>query len=645
MTSAAQSVPRSRHAITLLFAAALSPACAQDLQSASFADLTLEELSEFRITSASRKEERLSDTAASVYVITGDMLRRAGVRTLPEALRLAPNLQVAQTNSFQYAISARGHNGITSNKLLVMIDGRTVFTPLYSGVFWDAQDVMLADVDRIEVISGPAGVAWGTNAVNGVINVIMKRADALGGNLAQLTAGQSGYGAAWRHGGRTGAGGDIAYAVYGKGDSGSRTRRASGAGNPDEWGHGQIGFRANWRSGDDQFNVQGDYYRSAGEQPAAARAHLSGANLMAHWERSMADGASLRIQGYVDRTDRDLPGILFEQLNTYDLDVQYHLPRASGHETIVGGGYRYAADRVGPNGLLAFLPGQRKLRWANLFVQQEWRWRDGWRVIGGVRAETNSYTGVEWLPSIKLAWSPASGALWWATLARSVRAPSRFDTDVYFPARPPYQVAGGPQFRAEVANTLETGWRMQHSPALSWSVVGFHTQYQRLRSVDQQGAVLVIGNQVHGFTQGIEAQAAWTPSRDWTLEAGALLLHQEFKGGLRRQQRQGSDPSHQLRVSARWNALERHDVQLTLREVGRLPAGTSTNPLTAAPVPSYAVADLQWNWRPARHVDVTVTARNLFDRRHREFGGLASPRPQDTVMLGRVVDAVLSVKF
>lgn len=645
MTSAAPSVSISRPVIAVLLAAALSPACAQEVQATNLADLSLEELSAVRVTSASRKEERLADTPASVYVITGDMLQRSAVRTLPEALRLAPNLQVAQTTSFQYAITARGHNDITTNKLLVMIDGRTVFTPLYSGVFWDAQDVLLADVDRIEVISGPAGVAWGTNAVNGVINVIMKKADALSGDLAQLAGGRSGSGAAWRHAGRLGAGGELAYAIYGKADSGKRTRRASGAGNLDEWGHGQVGFRTNWGQDDDHYSVQGDYYRSSGEQPALVRAYLSGANLMAQWERSLADGASLRMQGYADRTDRDLPGILVEQLNTYDLDLQYHLPKHARHETIVGGGYRYAADRVGLHGTLAFLPAQRKLRWGNLFVQHEWRWQEDWRVIGGLRMESNTYTGVEWLPSVKLAWSPHNGTFWWATLARNVRAPSRIDTDVYFPAQPPYLLTGGPQFRAEVANTVETGWRMRPNAAWSWSLVGFHTQYQRLRSIDQQGATLVIGNQVHGFTQGIEAQATWLPSRDWTVEAGALLLHQEFKGGLRPQQRQGSDPTHQLRLSARWHAQEQHDVQLTLRAVGRLPAAISANPLTATPVPAYAVADVQWSWRPTRQVDLTIAARNLLDRRHREFGGLATPNPQDTVMLGRVVDAVLTVKF
>jgi iron complex outermembrane recepter protein len=644
MTNAVQSAPRSCRTLAALFAAVLSPAFAQNPQSTSFIDLSLEELSEFRITSASRKEERLADTAASVYVITSEMLRRAGVRTLPEALRLAPNLQVAQTTSFQYAITARGHNDITSNKLLVMIDGRTVYTPLYSGVFWDAQDVLLADVDRIEVISGPAGVAWGTNAVNGVINVIMKRADTLSGDLGQVGGGQSGYSAAWRHAGRLGAGGDVAYAVYGKADSGKRTQRASGADNTDEWGHAQAGFRANWRQGDDAYNVQGDYYRSSGELAPPVRARLSGGNLMALWERDMAGGAKLRVQGYADRTERDMPRVLVEQINTFDLDVQYHLPPTPDTETIVGGGYRFAADRVGLNGTFAFLPAERHLRWANLFVQHEWHWREGWSVTGGLRAETNNYSGLEWLPSAKLAWSPRNGSLWWATLARSVRAPSRFDKELYFPAVPPYQLTGGPGFRAEVANTVETGWRVQHSPSLSWSLVGFHTQYQRLRSIDRQGATLVVGNQVHGFTQGIEAQVAWMPSRDWTLEAGALLLHEEFKGGVRRQQQQGSDPAHQLRISARWHALEQHDLQLTWREVGRLPRGSSSNPLSSAPVPSYAVADVQWSWRPARHVDVTVAARNLFDHRHREFGGLVNP-PQNTVMLGRVVDAILSVKF
>ncbi|WP_195763853.1 TonB-dependent receptor plug domain-containing protein [Pseudoduganella rivuli] len=633
--------------MTLIFAAVLSPACAQDLQSTSFIDLSLEELSEFRVTSVSRKEERLADTAASVYVITGDMLRRAGIHTLPEALRLAPNLQVAQTTSFQYAISARGHNDITSNKLLVMIDGRTVFTPLYSGVFWDAHDVMIADVDRIEVISGPAGVVWGTNAVNGVINIIMKPADALRGDLAQFATGRSGNSAAWRHGGTIGNEnntGGIAYAVYGKVDSGKRTERASGADNPDEYGHGQVGFRAGWHSGGDHYSVQGDAYRSSGEQAPPVRARLTGGNLMARWDHAMADGASLRVQGYADRTTRDMPGILNEQLNIYDVDVQYHLPERQDRDTIIGGGYRIAYDHVGPNGTLAFLPAQRQLYWANLVVQHEMRWQSGWRVTGGLRAESNNYSGLEWLPSVKVAWAPRDGALWWATLARNVRAPSRIDAEVYFPSRPPYRLVGGPNFRAEVANTVETGWRARVGQSLSWSLVGFHTQYQRLRSVDMQGSTFVIGNQVHGFTQGIEAQAMWMPQPGWTFEAGALLLHEEFKGGLRPQTRQGSDPAHQLRASVRWHALEQHDVQLTLREVGRLPPAVSSNPLTASPVPSYALADLQWTWRPQRNVDVTVAARNLFDRRHREFGGLANP-PQNTVMLGRVVDAVLTIRF
>jgi iron complex outermembrane receptor protein len=629
-------LPCPRHlAFTVATAcAALSPAFAQDSQPTSFADLSLEELSAYRITSVSRKEERLADAAASVYVITNEMLRRAAVRTLPEALRLAPNLQVAQTLSYQHAISARGHNGIISNKLLVMIDGRTVYTPLYSGVFWDAQDVMMADVDRIEVITGPAGVVWGTNAVNGVINIIMRPATALNGDLVRVQAGSSGNEAAWRHGGMAG---DIAYAIYGKGDSGRRTERASGANTLDQWGHGQVGFRADWTRGANQYSVHGDYYRSQAEQPTpGVHAHLSGGNVMARWERAMADGANLRVQGYADRTTRDMPGTLAEQLNIFDLDVQYRLPEQAGHETIVGGGYRYAADRVGPNGMFAFLPPHRKLDWTNLFVQHELRWQEGWRLTGGLRAETNPYTGLEWLPSIKLAWKPYSEGLWWATLARSVRAPSRIDTEVYFPSRPPYRLEGGPQFRAEVANTLETGWRTQHGTALSWSVVGFHTQYQRLRSVDRQGAILVIGNQVHGFTQGIEAQAAWAPLQDWNFEASATLLNEQFQGGNRPQSAPGSDPKQQLRLSARWHGSEPHDVQLSLRHVSRLPA--------PAAVPSYTLLDAQWNWRLARNMEFTLAARNLLDHRHREFGALANP-PQNTVLLGRTIDAVLTVQF
>lgn len=607
-------------------------------QATNFADLSLEELNDFRVTSVSRKEERLADAAASVYVITADAIRHAGVRTLPEALRLAPNLLVAQINSFQYAISARGHNGVTSNKLLVMIDGRAIYTPLYAGVFWDAQDVMMADVERIEVVSGPGGTIWGTNAVNGVINIIMRPAGASRGDLVQLQTGQSGNSGNFRHGGSLG---DIAYAVYAKADSGRRSKLANGGHFPDAWAHGQVGFRAEWRQGGDQVSLYGDAYRSSGEQTTGSRAHLTGGNLIAHWERALADGAGLRVHTYFDRTTRAMPGTLNEQLNTYDLDVQYRWPELAARETIVGGGYRLGADRVGNSNVFAFLPGQRKLHWGNLFAQHELRWgqadsqKPPWRLTMGLRMEANDDTGVEWLPSLKLAWHPQPDSTGWLTLARSVRAPSRIDTDFYYPAVPPYQYGGGKNFQAETASTVELGWRKMSAPGVTWSLVGFHTQYQRLRSIDLQGRSLVIGNQVHGYTQGLEAQASYALAHDWSLESAATLLHQQFRGGLIRQTPQGNDPNRQLRLGLNWRPGTEQDWHATVRHVGKLPSPA---------VPSYTVLDLQWGWRPGRNTELTVAARNLLDRRHREFNAPAN-QPGNTIMLGRVVDVVLTARF
>ena len=624
--------PVARHAICAFLA--VGSCYGAESPSHAFIDLSLEELGNVQVTSVSKKEERLADAAASIYVVTDDAIRRAGVRSLPEALRLAPNLQVAQISANQYAISARGFNSSTANKLLVMVDGRTVYTPLYSGVFWDAQDVLLQDVERIEVISGPGGTLWGANAVNGVINIITKEATDTTGNLVHATGGNSGSGVAFRHGGVL-DGNSGAYRVYGKSDRGRHSIRANGAAVPDAWERSQIGFRTDLRAADGDVTVQGDLYRGSTDQALPAQQKASGANLLARWSKLLADGSQLRVQTYWDHTSREMPGTINEKLDTLDLDIQQVMPEAGGGQLIWGGGLRMSDDRVENLGLLSFLPAHRQLRWANLFAQQEWTLQPDLRLIAGGKLESNSYSGVDFLPNLKLAWKPSADQLLWAGLSRAVRAPSRIDSDLYVLGTPPLALAGGPDFRSEIANTLELGLRSRHGPALSYALVVFRSTYDYLRSLDVlPSGVFVVGNQIKGRMDGLEASASYQASKSWSLEASAVLLHGRFSGPNLALSSPGNDPRAQWRLGSTWNLGDSQQLNVSLRHVGKLPS-----PL----VPAYTAVDARYGWRVSKSVELAVTGRNLFDRRHQEFA-TSSTQP-NPVQVERAIDIALTVRF
>jgi iron complex outermembrane receptor protein len=606
------------------------PAPASTAPSENFIDLSLEELNDYRITSVSRREQRLGDTAAAAYVITAEAIQRAGATSLPEALRLAPNLLVARINAYQYAISARGFNGSTANKLLVMIDGRTVYTPLYSGVFWDAQDVLLAEVDRIEVISGPGGTIWGTNAVNGIINIVTRRAGASGGDLLEAGGGASGSTLAMRHGGGDD---DGAWRLYAKTAHWRPSARADGSLEPDGWNQDQAGFRADWRGAGGETSVMGDLYQGSANQRVPGRQHRSGANLLARWDSPAGDAGHWSVQGYLDRTSRTIPGTFGEELNTADLEAHYSSAGGEAGQTIAGGGYRLAADRVS-NTLLAFLPARRTLHWSNLFAQHERELAPGWRLTAGLRLEHNDYTGLETLPSAKLAWQWQPGQLGWLGLARSVRAPSRIDRDFYFPAKPPFVLAGGPQFSAEVARSVELGWRGQAGSMLNYTVVLHRSQYQRLRSLDPQpGGVFVLGNKIHGRSQGLDSWATLQLRSDWSLELQALLLDEHFDGANLAGSPPGNDPHAQTSLRSRWTLDGGRTLDLAVRHVSRLPSPA---------VPAYTVLDLNLGWQLTRQLQLVLGARNLLNRRHQEFPFGTATNP---IQGERALDLLLSARF
>jgi iron complex outermembrane receptor protein len=580
------------------------------------AELSLEELANIEVTSVSRRAERLADAPAALYVITGEDIRRSGVTSLPEALRLAPNLEVARIDARQYAISARGFNNSIGNKLLVLIDGRTVYTPLFSGVFWDAQDTFLDDIERIEVISGPGATLWGANAVNGVINVITRRAQDTHGTVAELGAGNRERGLSARHGFELAGG---ALRVYGKAFDRKNTVRANGTGVRDEWQNAQAGFRGDWGSAASGFTLQGDLYRGSIQQPVGDDTAISGGNLLGRVTRQLAGANRLQAQVYIDNAQRDIPGSFSEHLNTLDAEVQHSFQAASVHYVTWGGGHRRAYDRVNNSAGLAFLPDRTTLHWTNVFAQDEIALGSQWRLTVGSKLASNVYTGTEALPSARLAWKPDENQLVWSAISRAVRAPSRLDRDLFVPAQPPFLLAGGPDFRSEIAKVFELGYRAQPSPRLSYSVTGFYNHYDHLRSVERVGGTSVLGNKMEGHGKGIEAWGSLQAARNWRLKAGALLLDQDLR--LKPDSTDtsvaaaGNDPKHQFTLRSSHDLAANQHFDVIARYVGALP-----NPA----VPAYTALDARYAWQLRRELEISVTAQNLFDHAHPEFGAAAA---------------------
>lgn len=613
-------------AVCLLVAALAAPASAQGTDPEDIASLSLEALSNVRVTSVSRRSEPVADAAASIYVISADSIRRSGVSSLPEALRLAPNLQVARVDARNYAVTARGFNSAFENKLLVLIDGRSVYTPLFSGVFWDAQDVVLDDVERIEVISGAGATMWGANAVNGVINIITKAAGATQGTQVSSSVERNFGTASVRHGGALAKGGR--YRVYAKSSQQDDIERENGMTDMTGWRRSQAGFRADWGQGANSATVQGDAYVGALHQQGTRDIRIAGANLLGRKSMRLG-GSDVTAQAYWDFTERNQPGAFVEHLNTLDLQLQSSSMLAERHRIVWGAGYRIAFDRLDNGAGFAFLPGDLNLHWGNAFVQDEIDLTDTLRLIAGAKVEHNNYTGMEFLPTLRLAWKPTGSSLAWASASRTVRAPSRIDHDFYAPTNPAvvngmpqYALAGGPDFRSEVANVFELGYRIQATPSLSYSATAFASNYDRLRTLEPnpRGTGSVFSNLASGRAHGIEMWSTWEAFDALRLTAGLVAQHIRTTPDANSRDRSAatglatSDPSNYWKLQASYDIARGHTLDASLRHYGKL---------SRPAVPSYESLDVNYSWRVTPGLDVSVTGRNLLDAAHAEFG--ASP--------------------
>lgn len=613
--------------------------------------LSLAELSEVMVTSVSKRSERLDEAAAAVYVITHDEIERSGVTSIPEALRLAPGVEVARNGSTSWTISMRGFSNDLSNKLLVLIDGRSVYSPLFAGVFWDAQDLLLQDVDRIEVIGGPGGTVWGANAVNGVINIITRPAwDTMGGLVEAGIGDETEFNGALRYGGRLGERG-AGRAYFKRRDYDASKSALSGRDAYDDWHMEQAGFRTDWAAGDrDSFTLQGDVYH--GNQQALVRSEftlgtlpvenvrdeisISGYNVLANWQRPLENGSDLRLQLYWDHTDRDIPGTFSESRDTVDIDWVHKLPLLGPHDLTWGAGIRVTTDDVEGTQFATFLPKRRTDPTYSLFAQDRIDlWDSRVFLTLGTKLEHNNYTGLEYQPSARLTWLATDKQTLWAAASRAVRVPARLNEDLSLfapvPFTPPLyvNVEGNDDFDSEKLFSIEAGWRVAFTEALSGDLALYHNDYRRLLSQELRGGIsLVPGprpylllpavqlNRNEGEVYGGTAELRWQPVRMWRLDFQVSAIEFDLDRS------PGGTDVNGLTVEG-----NSPDVQAALYSWLSLPYGVSVytgvrwvNDLPTQNVPSYWAVDLNLQWQITAGLEASARIENVNDASHLEFG-------------------------
>ena len=598
------------------------------------------------VTSVTREQSTLGHSAAAVFVITQEMIRRSGATSIPEVLRMAPGLEVAHINSNTWAITARGFNSRYADKLLVLIDGRTVYNPIFSGIYWDVQDVLLEDVERIEVVRGPGGTLWGANAVNGVISIITKKAKdtqgvyvtAGGGTQEKLTDGA-------RIGGRLGENGY--YRVYGKNFERGRGFLPDGRAD-DDWRQGRAGFRADWdldAANADSVTVQGDYYvgdsgsvsklvstRPPFVQQLVGDDRVNGQNVLARWRHVHDEDSDWALQTYFDRYQREAP-LRDETVTTFDVDFQYRFPLGERQKITCGAGFRNIHDDLPSHDdfTVHFDPVERTLNLASQFVQDEIALvEDQWTLTMGTKLEQNPYTGLEVQPSIRLLWTPDPRHSAWAAVSRAVRTPSRVDRDLVAtgfmgPGRFA-RALGSDSFGSEALMAYEVGFREQATERFSWDLAAFYNVYDDLMTAvagtwftefvpppPHRVLPLVFSNGPGADTVGAELAGNWTLSERWRVygyyTCFGMRSHRPAGFG------EGIDPRHQVYLRSAWDLGRSVEFDLMARYV---------DALTAIQVPSYISMDLRLGWRPWKRLEVQVVGQNLLQPQHQEFGVITS---------------------
>ena len=622
-------------------AAAAQPTDNESESSSELKKLSLEELINVQVVSVSRHPEPLAHAASAVQVITAEQIRRSGATTLPEALRLADNLDVAQKNAHDWAITARGFNTALANKLLVLIDGRTVYTPLFSGVFWDVQNYLLADIERIEVISGPGGTQWGANAVNGVINIITKRAkDTLGGYV-EAGAGSKldGIGGA-RFGANPAA--DVFVRFYGQYVDHSDERLSNGASANDGWNLAQAGFRADADlSRRDTISVHGDAYNGNEGTVGSSAADVSGWNLVSQWSRHGDDSSGTNLQIYYDHTHVHNPapafvvqghmlapaGFLVDDLGTFDLDFQHRVAPGEHNRLEWGFGYRHTHDVVANAPALAFRPPRLSQSLYSTFAQDEITLNSAATLTVGSKLEHNDYTGLEVEPSARLSWSVAPEATLWAAISRAVRTPSRIDRDLSEPGpgAPLVVLAGSDRFVSETVVADELGFRTRLTAQLSGSIAAFYNDYNHVRSTSITPGTLLplfFQNNLEGRTYGVEISADYQVNDAWRLHGGFDPLRErlrvrpgafDFNAALN----ETADPRQRGVLRSALDLAPGVELDASLRWTA---SRIINQGATIGVVPAYRDLDVRVGWHVRPNIELALVGQNLLHDHHVEYG-------------------------
>jgi len=590
--------------------------------------LSIEDLAKVSVTTVSRREESLAQAPAAAYVITRDEILRSGASSVPEMLRLAPNLFVARTSASTWTITARGQSGNAadqafSNKLLVLIDGRSVYTPLFSGVYWDMQDLIPEDIERIEVISGPGATLWGANAFSGVINIITRKSSDTQGLLAEAGGGNLDSAAGVRYGGRLGEG--ATYRIYARGFRAGDTETRSGASAHDAWSRIQGGFRFDWTPSErDEVSIHGDAFNGTADNFDS----MSGGNVVARWSHAADNGSTLQVQAYVDREQRghDTTGGTPLWVNTYDLDLQHSFSLGERNAIVWGGGLRRSEYHIEGTPSLQVAPARGDLNLSNLFVQDTLTVTPSLRLILGLKFEDDPYSGWSPLPDVRLSWTPNASTLVWAAASRSIRAPTPFDRDVLEFVGPTKFLTGGANFENEKLTAYELGARIQPTPRTSFSISAYYNVYDDLRSVEVTPVTFLPiswGNGVKGKSHGLEAWGNYQAASWWRLSASVNLLSEDFKfkrgaSGILGVSQVGDDPRQQAQLKSSMDLGPSVTWDADLRYVSQLPDPR---------VPAYGELNTRVAWRVTDRIELAVSGFNLLHDRHQEF-----PAPNATAV-------------
>jgi iron complex outermembrane receptor protein len=602
-----------------------NPVHGDEAVSEDIARMSLADLANVEVTSVSKSNEVLQGAPASIYVISHEDIIRSGLNSIPEVLRLAPNLLVTQVSASQYTIAARGLGGNQPaqnfpNKLLILIDGRSVYSPLFSGIYANTLDVMLEDVERIEVISGVGATLWGANAMNGVINIITRPSYLTQGSFVDAGAGNQAQTLGARYGDRIDA--DTTFRVYGFEFHRGAMELGDGTTAHDGWSKGQGGFRSEWSAERDTVTVQGDIYRGTENELGNSDGLVLGGNVLTRYQHH-GTASDLQVQAYYDQTEQFGPGPqgLGFVVHTYDVELQQTLAAGRYNRIIWGAGERVNSYGIANAPTLLFEPSHHALTLGNVFIQDTAALAKALNLTVGIKLEDDPWSGWSPLPDARLSFSVDDRTTLWAAASRAIRSPTPFDDEVVEKIATITYLAANTAFRPERVTAYEIGVRAQPRADISLSVAPFYNVYDDLRTIETaatpDGLPFYWGNSMRGDTFGVDAWADWQVNDWWRLSPGFSWVRERlaFKAGaseLLGLAQAADDPSSHATLTSSMNFAHHVSFDATVRYVGALPSPS---------LPHYEDLDARLGWQASSTVELSLAGANLLHAGHTEFPG------------------------